>query len=303
MWRVIVNGGVFRDTLVNRKKNGEHYWVEQTITPMKDQSGRITHYVSVAKDVTEQRKRQEQEIRLRLARDVQQRFYPDKPISLPGIDIAGQAYPADSTGGDYFDFVPMPQNSLGIAIGDVSGHGFDSSLVMAETRAYLRAFAQTETNVGEVLNRANQALFADLEEGRYVTLSLARLEPSRRSLVYANAGHVPGYLLDSEGNCRQMLGSTGPPLGVFRQMDFPSSQIILLDPGDVLVFLTDGITDAETAGGHLFTAERALAIVKANCSRSAREIVDEVHRAVRAHMEGEPQLDDITCVVCKVVPD
>jgi sigma-B regulation protein RsbU (phosphoserine phosphatase) len=100
-----------------------------------------------------------------------------------------------------------------------------------------------------------------------------------------------------------MLGSTGPPLGVFRQMDFPSSQIILLDPGDVLVFLTDGITDAETAGGHLFTAERALAIVKANCSRSAREIVDEVHRAVRAHMEGEPQLDDITCVVCKVVPD
>jgi sigma-B regulation protein RsbU (phosphoserine phosphatase) len=224
-------------------------------------------------------------------------------MSVPGIDIAGQAHPAHSTGGDYFDFVPMPQDSLGIAIGDVSGHGFDSSLVMAETRAYLRAFAQIETNVGQILNRANQALTADLEEGRFVTLSLARLEPSKRSLVYANAGHVPGYLLDSAGNCRQVLGSTGPPLGIFQQVDFPSSRIIALDPGDVLVFLTDGITDAEATGGKEFGAEQALAVVRANRNRSAREIVDEVHRAVRAHMEGEPQLDDITCVVCKVVPD
>lgn len=138
----ISRGEVFRGTIINRKKNGEIYWTEQTITPMKTENGEITHYVSVLKDVTEQRRQLEQEFQIRLAREVQQRYYRETSPLIKGFDIAGAAFPAAETGGDYFDFLPMPDGCLGIAIGDVSGHGFGSSLIMAETRAYIRAFSK-----------------------------------------------------------------------------------------------------------------------------------------------------------------
>ena len=104
MWAVLLGGHPFRGTLVNSRKNGEHYWAEQTITPMKDARGTITHFVSVLKDVTVARRHQEQQTQLRLAREVQQRFYT-ATLRVPGFDIAASAYPAEQTGGDYFDLI------------------------------------------------------------------------------------------------------------------------------------------------------------------------------------------------------
>ena len=141
LWATILAGNVFRDTIANRRKNGEIFFAEQTITPMWGPMGGITHFVTVIKDVTELRKMQEQQFQMDLARAVQQQFYKMLPPPIKGCDFAGAAFPADATGGDYFDFVPLPDNHLGIAIGDVCGHGIGSALLMAELRAYLRAFA------------------------------------------------------------------------------------------------------------------------------------------------------------------
>jgi sigma-B regulation protein RsbU (phosphoserine phosphatase) len=302
MWSTILSGGVFEGTLVNRRKNGEFYWVEQTITPIKDAIGRITHFVSVAKDVTEQRWRREQEIQMRLARQVQQQFYPQVPRSVCGLDLAGRAYPADSTGGDYFDFVTMRDESLGVVIGDVRGHGFSSALLMAEVRAYLHAFTKTDTDVGRVLWHMNRALSADLQGDSFVTLLLARVEPRTRSLVYANAGHLSGYLLDGNGNTKLLLESKYPPLGLFPEEEYTSSGVVNLEPDDLLVLLTDGITEARSPDEREFGIESALALVNLHRHRSAAEIVQELYRAVRAHAAGQPQGDDITCVICKIAP-
>ena len=301
LWDIILRGEPFRGTVVNRKKNGEFYWVEQTITPMTDENGKIGHFVSVLKDVTEQRKRQEQELQLRLASEVQQRFYQHQPPAFPGLEIAGAAYPADETGGDYFDFVPMPNNCLGIAVGDVTGHGFGSALVMAETRAYLRSFAKTETDVGTILTRVNDVLAEDLDGGRFVTMLLARLDPGSSSFTYASAGHVPGYLFDPTAKVEFTLESTGFPLGLFPHTEIPTSDPIDLDVGNLLVLLTDGITEAMAPDESEFGIDRIFELIRTCHECSPSQIVENLYSNVRAYAAGAPQFDDITSVVCKVV--
>jgi sigma-B regulation protein RsbU (phosphoserine phosphatase) len=301
LWSRILAGESFQGTIVNRKKSGELYWAEQTITPIKDQNQQITHFVSVLKDVTELRKQQEQEFHLQFAREVQQRFYSGT-VSVPGFDIAGTACPAALTGGDYFDFIPQPDGRICIAIGDVSGHGFGSALVMAGARAYTRVYAQSEPDLCSILKCVNRALVADLDGPRYVTLLLVRLDPAKRFFEYAGAGHVPCYLLRRSGEIGLVMESTSPPLGFFPEHEFSSSPVIPLEEQDTLVLLTDGITEAVNADRVEFGAGRALELIRSHPQHTARELVQAICDAVRSFAGSEPQRDDITSVICKVNP-
>src|ERR1700682_3315924 len=149
MWAQFAQGLPFKGMVINRKKTGELYWAQQTITSMRDKSGRLPHFVSVSQDITELRQKQEQEFQLQLARDVQQRLYAAPPV-VSGFDIGASAHPADETGGDYFDFISMADGSLVIAVADAKGHGFSSALVMSLTRAYVRCFAGLAVVVDEI---------------------------------------------------------------------------------------------------------------------------------------------------------
>jgi sigma-B regulation protein RsbU (phosphoserine phosphatase) len=299
LWATILSGHVFRATIANRKKNGEIFFAEQTITPMWGSTGIITHFVTVIKDVTELRKAQEQQLQMTLARAVQQQFYSMPLTQVDGFDCAGAAFPADATGGDYFDFVPLPDNRIGITIGDVCGHGIGSALLMAELRAYLRAFAQKSSDVGEILSLVNNALVSDLEQDRYATLIFCCLQPAGRSLTYASAGHNPGYVLDSSGNVRRSLDSTDIPLGFMPDHTFSCGAAFNLEPGEILALLTDGITDAERPDQSSFGVGRALEFIRIHRNESAQQIVTGLYHAVRNFSEGLPQRDDITAVVCK----
>lgn len=300
LWGLITRGETFRGTIINRKKNGQIYWTEQTITPMKTGSGEITHFVSVLKDVTEQRKQLEHEFQIKLAREVQQRYYPDSPPKIPGYDIAGSAFPAAETGGDYFDFLRFPDGCLGFAIGDVTGHGFGSSLIMAETRAYIRAISGTESDLGKILTRVNIALSPDLDGGRYVTLLLARLEPASGKLVYASAGHIPGYLVKATGRLGLLFESTGVPLGLFSDAVYEESENIILEQGDLLAFLTDGVTEATSDGEDEFGTDRVIEILQKNLSYSSRQVINRIYDATLAFTGDQPPHDDITTLVCRV---
>jgi phosphoserine phosphatase RsbU/P len=300
LWATLADGRVFRATIANRKKNGQIYFAEQTITPMRDEDGRISRFVSVVKDVTEQRKLQAQEDQMRLARAVQQRFYGVSMPTVAGFDIAGAAFPADATGGDYFDLLELPTGHLGIAIGDVCGHGIGSALLMAELRASLRAFAARNLKGGRILTWLNRALSADLEESRYATLTFCRLDPRTRSMVYSSAGHVPGFVLNAAGAVKRTLPSIDVPLGLFPDHEFRSSRPMRLEAGDMLVLLTDGIVEAERPDQTPFGAERALDFIRAHRTEPAERIVAGLHGAVRAFSEELPQADDITAVICKI---
>jgi PAS domain S-box-containing protein len=298
MWEQLLAGQPFRGTLVNSRKNGEHYWAEQTITPMKDAHGSITHFVSVLKDVTEARRNQEQQSQMRLAREVQQSFYT-AIVPVRGFDIAASSHPADQTGGDYFDVIQAADGSCYIAIGDVSGHGLGAALVMATTRAYVRSFAALGLDVAEILARLNQVLVADLQENRFVTLLLARLDPNNRTLEYASAGHVPGFVLNRAGETEEVIDSTGVPLGLFNGPEF-STRMFQLECGQTVVLCTDGASETFTADDEEFGFDRMLENVRAHLHEGPREIAEGIYLAARTFAGGERQYDDITSVIMRV---
>jgi len=294
---VAVRGG--HCEVLHRRRTGEVFAAEDTVTPVRDSAGNLTHFVSVMRDVTGVRRAHAREAEMNLARMIQRRLYPLRAPVLPAFDLAGAVYPADATCGDYFDFVPMSGGRLGIAIGDVSGHGFGPALLMAETRAYLRSLARTTRDLPKIMERINSFLYRDTEPERFVTLMLVLLDPARRSLTYASAGHVPGFLLDSAGATRANLEATGIPLGVLRCARFEASPEILLGPGDLFILLTDGATEVVNDRGEWFEPERVLRVVSDLRRQPSRRIITGLHLAIEAFRSPGPRPDDVTAVVCR----
>jgi PAS domain S-box-containing protein len=300
LWETILSGQVHSGTLANRTKNGDVFHSEQTITPIHDAADNLTHFVSVMRDITELKKGQEREVEIRLARTVQQKLYPPGPPKLDRFDLAGAAFAADHTCGDYYDFIPTSDGRVGIVVGDVSGHGFGAALLMAETRAYLRSLLGATTNLSAIMRQLNVLLWRDTEDERFVTLVLALLDPERRSIVYSSAGHISAYVLDGSGDVRHTLESTGPPLGIFGDAQYTSSGEISLHDGELLLLLTDGAAEAQNEDGEFFENERVLQVVAEAQDECSRAVVARLQAAVEEFAPNRPQRDDITAVVCKV---
>jgi sigma-B regulation protein RsbU (phosphoserine phosphatase) len=308
LWEALLRGEVFRDTITDRRKNGELYLSSQTITPLKSPGGAVSHLVSIARDVTERRKMTALEHSLQLARQVQQRLFPTRPPQVPGLDAWGVSIPAHATGGDYFDFLSLPGGSLGLVIGDVSGHGFDSAILMAQTRALVRAAARREpgparilADPARILAEVNALLAPDLGENRFVSMIAVGVDPQTRAIRWANAGHVPGYVIDRAGRVKTELGSTGMVLGLFPDAEFGVEHGPALERGDLLVLFTDGVTEAEAPDGTMFGAEWALDVVRAHAHRSSADILEALCDAVRGFAENRPQQDDVTAIVCRIL--
>jgi len=300
LWGTVMAGEPFRGTIINKKKTGELYTAEQTITPMKDGAGNITHFVSVLRDITDLLKKKEHEIEMRLAREVQQSFYKAS-ARVPGFDVAGSACPCTEMGGDYYDLIAMPDDSLCIAIGDVAGHGISSALIMAEMRAAVRSFASVSRDVGEILTSVNRALQPDLCDGRFATLMLVLVNCRQRTMTYANAGHEFGYLLSESGEIDYTLKSTGTPLGVISDNLFLSSETVNLHRGQMLLLMTDGITESWGSDGGQSEIARAIEYVVARRDQSSHKISEGLCSTAKSHAENNIIQDDITSVVLKVL--
>lgn len=299
LWDQILQGEDFHGTIVDRKKSGELYWAEQTISPIKGSDGVISHFVSVCKDVTAIRKEQESELQLQMARNVQQRFYTGAMTCADGFDIASAIYPAREACGDYLDVFSMPDGRTCIGIGDVSGHGLDSALVMALTRAYVRSFAQVEADLAKILCRVNHMLLADLEDTRFVTMLLVFLDRTNGCMSYSSAGHVYGFLMNASGEIDRALESSGPPLGLFPDSTFVTSTIPLTSQ-QLMILLTDGTTEMATSGDVEFGTSGVLEYVRAHRQDSANELVHGIYRAARSFAGDCPQQDDATGVIVRV---
>lgn len=287
---------------VGRRKDGAEIPIEVSFSDM-DLNGE-RRFVGFVRDITE-RKRAERALRenqeqFRVAREIQQRLFPKAAPSLPGFDIAGGSYPAEATGGDYFDYLPMLHERLGVIVGDVTGHGVGPALLMAETRAYLRVLTGRREDIGEILTRANGVLAEDVGQERFVTLFMARLDPRTRSFAYASAGHPTGYILNALGEIKRTLPRSGVPLGIQPHTQYLSSPEIQLASGDLVLLLTDGIEEAMSAENAFFGTDRILQVAQENRTKSAREIVEALYEAVRRFSKNTAQMDDVTAIVIKV---
>lgn len=298
MWSNLRSGAPFVGEIVNRTKSGRLYKAQQTITPLKDDTGEVTHFVSVLKDVTELRQAQEREIYMALAQEVQQRYYR-RPASPPGFEIAAVAQPAHLTGGDYFDVLRQDDGRLCLVIGDVVGHGFGAALVMAELRAYVRAFVRQGASPAEILTRTNNILVADLAANQFVTLLVARIDLSSGAVEYASAGHTSGHILRTDPGLDSELGSTGPPLGFFSERAFEDHSILPLAHGETLLLVTDGIFETRSPGDEEFGTDRLLHFVRQNLAAAPDDLVELIAGEIRRFSDGGEQLDDITTLVCR----
>jgi PAS domain S-box-containing protein len=293
--------------------DGGKRYLEVLKTPIRDSGAQVIGMQGIIWDVTA-RKRAVEELgrtaaEFRVARRIQQKLFPQAAPQLAGLDIGsatfgfdigGASYPAEAIGGDYYDYLGLPDGSLGVAIGDVSGHGIGPALLMAETRAYLRAFAQTHTTPEAILSLVNRIILQDIEGDRFITLLLARLDPRTLAFEYASAGHTTGYVLDRRGEVKRTLPSTSVPLGLFPDMAFPCGESMTLEAGDLVLLLTDGVVESRAPEGSVFGSERAVSLVRLYRDLPAHDIVENIYYAVRAYTQNLPQYDDITATVIKV---
>jgi len=241
---------------------------------------------------------------LTLAMEVQQHLLPEEPPQIPGFEIAGRCVYCDETGGDYYDFIELVDpgaGKLGIAVGDVAGHGIAAALLMASARGALRSQAARETrNPSALLDTLNRHLVRDARDGRFLTLFYGLLDGATRTLVWASAGHDPALWLRHASGRFEELPNTGIPLGVRDDARFGQAGPVLLANGDVVVIGTDGIWETLGPPAEPFGKERLRDVIAQNAHRTAAEIHDAVIDAVNAFRRSTPPRDDMAVVVLKV---
>ncbi|MGO9231120.1 MAG: SpoIIE family protein phosphatase [Bryobacteraceae bacterium] len=231
------------------------------------------------------------------AAEIQGGMLPGLAPEIAGVDLAGFNVPCRTVGGDYYDFFPYAGSSVGMALGDVSGKGMPASLMMMALHARVHVLAESPGDLGDFMARLNKATCATCPSNRFITFFFSVLDAASGELRFANAGHNPPVLVRASGET-QMLEGGGPVLGVLPIAPY-SEQRAHLDPGDLLVLYSDGVTEANNPDFDEFGEERFVRVLSENRARPAREIVEAVTAALKQFTAGAPQADDITLVVAR----
>ena len=238
---------------------------------------------------------------LEIARDVQQRLFPQEAPPVAGLDYAGKCRPAATIGGDYYDFLPVAAGHFGFAIGDVSGKGIPAALLMASLRASLRGLAIAYSGaLAELMADLNRLIFEASSAERYASFFYGVIDPASRAFHYVNAGHNPPLLLRAGGEDVLHLEEGGLMVGTFRSARYQQGSVTLL-AGDTLVMFTDGISEAMNPAGEEFGEDRIIAAARAAAGSGAAELVDRILAAVDAFAAGAPQHDDMTLVAIRAL--
>jgi serine phosphatase RsbU (regulator of sigma subunit) len=234
---------------------------------------------------------------MRLAREIQSNLLPSAAPLLPGYDIACRSVPALSVGGDYYDFIPAESGRVALCVADVSGKGIPAALLMANLQATIRSQTLDGVSPGECARRSNRLLYRSTDMGRFATCFYGVLDAGSGRLTYSNAGHDHPMILRADGEEVALIAG-GPVLGAFDDQSYDEGAITL-EPGQVLVAYSDGITESFDHHGRPFGIaglRTALAGVRHGC---AREILEAVLSATAAHAGSHPQSDDMTLVVLR----
>lgn len=235
---------------------------------------------------------------LRLARQIQLGLLPRSAPSVEGYQVAGVSIPAEEVGGDYFDFIPLAPGWLGLCLGDVSGKGLPASLLMANLQATLRGQARFNERPEDCVAWSNRLLHQCTDPEKFATLFYGILDPGAHEVRYCNAGHERPLLLRAGAGDPESLSESGLVLGVLDEFPYRSGAV-RLDPGDLLVVYSDGVTDAVNGAEEPFEIAGLVAAMRAARDRPAAETVTALVDAVQAHAGMTPQADDITLVVVR----
>jgi sigma-B regulation protein RsbU (phosphoserine phosphatase) len=239
------------------------------------------------------------ETQLEVARQVQLELLPARDPELEGFDISAYNFPTEEVSGDYYDWVRIYDDQIGIVIADVSGKGVPAALLMAFLRASLRA----ATHIGYAphisMSKVNYLLWESIERNQFVTAFYGILDAANRTVAYSNAGHNPPFLMEADGTVH-FEERGGVPLGMFRDTRYYEF-FATIEPGQVLVLYTDGVTEAMNRAREEYGRDRLVEAVRQCRHLGAREMIDFIHRDVLNWTEGLGATDDVTFFIVKAL--
>jgi len=237
---------------------------------------------------------------LDIARSIQQGLLPSSPPEIDGFEIAGWSQPADQTGGDYFDWLELPDGRTIITLADVTGHGIGPALIVAVCRAYMRAAAGSgAVDLQEALGRVNDLLHVDIPEGRFVTAAVGIIDPAKGTMSMLSAGQAPLLFYEAVSGKVHNWDADDVPLGIMSGVKFDKPREIDFATGDVLVLTTDGFFEWANPRREQYGTTRMVNFLKANHALAPQAFIDELYKAVLVHAEGTEQADDLTAVVIR----
>jgi sigma-B regulation protein RsbU (phosphoserine phosphatase) len=250
--------------------------------------------------VREQRDQLLQDVEL--AAQVQRMFLPSHHPAVPGLEIAGMMQPAKGVSGDYYDYIPIDEDTIQVVIADVAGKGVPAALLMAATAAAVQLETREKRDMLEVVNRLNSALHSLSDSNRYVTLFLADIDAPNKSLRYVNCGHNPALLFQAKTQDVVPMNSSCFPIGMFDKVSCTINPA-RLNAGDVLVLYTDGVTEARNSLGEEFGVERLATQIRCGHTLSADGLMNRILENITDFSRDVGFEDDATILVVKFTFD
>jgi sigma-B regulation protein RsbU (phosphoserine phosphatase) len=279
-------------------KDGRHVPILVHGNTLRDDQGNVIGNMAFITDMTEHKKA------LALAGEVQKSLLPQEKPRVQGLDIAGRNVSCDEIGGDYFDFLWHRDSKKGpfsVVVGDISGHGVDSALLMTTARAFLRMRASQPGTISEIITAMNHHLTQDvLETGRFMTLFYLTIDPEKKRLDWVRAGHDPALVYDPVRDDFEELKGNGLALGVNEDFDYEENHRNGLANGQIIAVGTDGIWEAVNRDGEMFGKERLRNVIRQNARAEAGDILSAVYDELNQFTLGQKTEDDITLVIIKV---
>ncbi|MFC2157609.1 SpoIIE family protein phosphatase [Acidobacteriota bacterium] len=243
--------------------------------------------------------KEKMEKELELAAQIQKDFLPGEHPQCDNFEIAGANLPCYSVGGDYYDFLAIDVDRLGFVVADVSGKGVSASLLMASLRAALHSEIGPQYDMKRMAEKLNSFVHKSSASNHFITFFFSELDRKTGDFLYLNAGHNPPMIFDKKGKTKR-LDPSGFSLGMFPDVDYEVKKVTM-EPGDVAILFTDGITESRNTGGEDFTEDRLLRISKKNVKLSAQKLLEKIYEDVEKFSEGTAQMDDMTLVIIKRV--
>jgi len=231
---------------------------------------------------------------------IQRNLLPSASPEIDGYDIAGESTPALAVGGDYFDYIPRPNGTCAVCLGDVSGKGLPASLLMANLQATLRAHTISDISVDECVRRSNSAISENTNDEQFITLFYGELNSTTHEFAFCNAGHEHPLLFSKDGDPANpgTLESTGIALGIFDGVDYERKSVTLA-PDDLVVIYSDGVTDATNEVEEPFGLERLLGAVERYRNGSSKDLIDGVFKEINDFAGKAAQFDDVTLIAVR----
>jgi sigma-B regulation protein RsbU (phosphoserine phosphatase) len=274
---------------------------------LADSFNQMTASIENLLQTAAEKKRLEEE--LRIARQIQMSLLPRGPLDMPGIGVTALCVPAREVGGDYYDFFPLGRERLGVLIADVSGKGTSAALYMAELKGLVLSLSQIYQSPRQLLLEVNRIISENLDSRSFITMTYAVLDLANGVMTYARAGHTPLIYLPGPAASErdaQVLTPNGMVLGLRidgaaeKFAELLEEDTVALQKGDVIVFYTDGITEAMNASSDLFGEARLSRIVQEHGHLESSELRERILREIEAFVGGADQHDDMTMILIKI---